>query len=1546
MAYIDKYTHEDLQASGTTATANLPDHETDDLVVIFCTPKFSTFTTPTDFTLEEDCTNDGHMYLWTYVAGATPKTSITMTAGSSGTSFSICCIVVKEAPTSAYVDLSAQKSSTAAQDCVVPSITTTVADCLIIAAAGASTTPQNNQAPCLGPGYGYLGEASNDSQRCQAVGWTYQKSAGATPTFDFPVSEYRVSNTSFNGIVVAIKDKGNSYYPGYCKCDSDANKPSTLVSRHGSRFEWGDKAQAVFNPTSVWSTINSTSTTYDGDGGGQNFYILDDQRNPRMSSLTADQYIMGGSDLTTAVDLSGSILAITIAHVGTEYSAFAQPTLLVGLSNGTYGRLWDIAGSDTVPRLDRGIFPSTFEVDGGFEYSSADIGTFNSASIDKTVVAFYNNKTNDKWHIGALHKLQTLIMLGGSSTLPCSMTDAQKMIVACQLNTIQNQVGQSATQFFVMQDMTIGDGGTTDIYWDSTAQAIEFPSAPDETSAPIRVQNQISSAALTLEVDAGTGKTVKLGSLDMGDFHNILITSGAVEVDNAVWRNSTPTIGTTDSALSNLTITASKQLTLTGDISGGGCVIDNCDDTYAVVVTSESEFNALRNVDFTNNNYSIRITGNHGGDTWIATGMTVSGGTGSYDIRYEGTGTLTIEVDTGSGWTQPRAEATTGTLTISAPTLSFTLNSSESGSDLKIFDTTTQTIEASATGTTVNTTSTGTYDWTVQKAGFLPQRGTGVALSTSSVSVDVTLVEDPVYNASHGLTFTTDYSYTPATRILTIVANQEGRDLYSALIDDFISETSLRNVPFPLKAIGPDRIDFQAVGTFSSSTTVGATIDSGDIQFWKGAGMEWEHDTTGNPTKKFYSVKSANTLQTGSVVGYTQVNNGTATETTLVSDKVNEVIQYFEDTDGNGTADYDYTGHLLFKGFKTGFYQARWDVINDSGVSSLESYEYVINLIQDAIAGTTGDQSVTITTLTDHTSSPLSVGGKSFDYELVDPASTTAEDLLAQYNYDVFNAVDTSITSTLYTSYNAFDLPDLIIEAGANYESERGYFEGDGAVTDLSGVYISRSGDHPDVARFQSNDGTYYTPDTVAQISAPNITGTNRIQIYNESAESFSAWAASTVYAEGARVLRTTGQGTELGDGVFFVCTGAGTSGGSEPTWDVAADGNTTSDNTVTWTVRPLEFDNTSNVGAYSNTYTNGTYFTSGDTIRFRCTQTGKLGITSSGVATAAGTTTFLDSATTDDVYVDSGLTGSDYTSKFSADYTDTEIDVIIGSNFQAIEMYTWFQYILTTEDGIRQFYGGVTAIDDSNFRINNGDVDVYFDNTTITNIRQTDNRRVYRADEVYPVKGGGATTGGGGIDLVWRDKVFLKETGTSGLTASESSQLNSISTVESKIDTVDTVVDAILVDTTSIETKVDTIDTNVDSILIDTGTDIPALIAAVQTVVDDIIADTGSTLPTQLSAISITTTATNTVVDQILTDTDVTIPGLISALNDFNPSSDTLEGSETYDQTLRILRSVLAGKNNKVGNTETFRDAADTKDRVSSEVVDKIRTSVTTDGT
>lgn len=180
---------------------------------------------------------------------------------------------------------------------------------------------------------------------------------------------------------------------------------------------------------------------------------------------------------------------------------------------------------------------------------------------------------------------------------------------------------------------------------------------------------------------------------------------------------------------------------------------------------------------------------------------------------------------------------------------------------------------------------------------------------------------------------------------------------------------------------------------------------------------------------------------------------------------------------------------------------------------------------------------------------------------------------------------------------------------------------------------------------------------------------------------------------------------------------------------------------------------------------------TIGDIIRLRATYvngvTAKQELENTGVLTSSGLS-FIDTQADCDIYITWGLDGSSYNTKFAADYIADEVDIILGTNFEARELGSWWKYNLTTEDGIRDFYGGITFVDEANILINNSVVNIKLDNTTVTNVSQTDNRRIYRADLIRPVKE--PTTGGGGIDVEWRSPVTI---------ANSDSIQSSLSTIE-----------------------------------------------------------------------------------------------------------------------------------------------------------------------
>lgn len=1381
-------------------------------------------------TYSNNSVNNYRNAIWTKVAGAAEPTSLTCTAGDNRHDLMI--IVIKEADITTPMDVTPVSYSGGFSNLpTAPTITPTTNNCLLIHALFINALGMVPE-----PGYAFMALSSGGGGDILS----YYSYAGAgsvaVPAHNYPLQNNTTHNPAL--CVFAIRDRGSGINEGHISYSSPPADVIHLLGLNGQTGHLTGTADVDLSATigtldgeTVGNRLAANSTI----GLSPGFISCGYRQNSIVQA--GSQY---GTALATGVNIENDIISVSSQGDALAYKDYSKFGKWLGMGDASNLRFFKIDSRDSKPTGRELPIPIVLEVDGGFHIASETKGTVGSSLLQNIThfsIAGPSDQRFSQNMLAFMYRLNTMILLGGSSSFPCNFEIAIRHALTGSLRTILNQGQQSTSQYFCLQNVQIGNG-TYNTTFDCSRNAIAYPGTYNENERRINVQANAGSFEFSIYASSGCNIDFSSSTFDMGNFHKWTINS-STDTTTAVYNENGCTVITAQVTLSDIGraiagmfFTGCKQITLgTADLSGGGTTIDSSDDTYAIAVNTKTQLENLKNVTFSNNNYSIQINDNHGGGVWDLTGASVSGGTGSFDIQYTGTGALTINCDAGSGFSTGRCEATTGgaSLTITTPPLTLSIKSDTAATDIRYFENDLRTAVDSTTGTQLDYLypDTDPMDIELVKQGYVPVNRQDV--TPYDGDYDVQMDFDEAYDSAHGLTITSEYDYVRATKVLTINSDQLARDIYSSLSDVIRLNSSYFNTKLLMAAIGPTRFDM----------IDGATVVN--MERWKGAGSEiYDALDSSNPVEKWCSIKSVGTI-TGSSAYYRQTSSGNATTLTLTNNVVDEVFQYWSDPyhDGSTADGYDYSGYMVIKTFLAGSKQSRVDVLANQGLSALESYAYTVPLTNEShgYAGTDPGISADLTLVA---GSP--VGGKTFTYKWVDGGTNSGTDIADQINYNAATTPNGIVPGG--TGLRYFELPDMVIYNATAVETEYGYEEG--ASPSLVGFYVEQAGlDHPDFTRFQSDDGTYYTPDTVAQISLPNVTGAGRVQVYNETAAALSAWQASIPYAEGARVLRTTGAGSELGDGVFFVCTSAGISGGSEPAWDVLADGNTTADNTVTWTVRPLEFDNSATSGAYSNTWTDGEHFTAGDTIRVRWATETKLEISTQAVATADGVSTVLTTPSDDDVYIDSGLTGSDYVTKFAADVSDIEIDIILGSDFQVIELYAWYKYLLTTATGIRVFSGGVTAIDDANFRINNTTVDVFFDNTTEANIKQTDNRRVYRLDEVYPVKDpttGTSGTNGGGIDVVWRDKVFLKTTGGSALTPTESSKL--------------------------------------------------------------------------------------------------------LGLRDYNPESDTVEGSLTYQQSDRIKLAESSGKVAVSGSTVTFRDQADTKDRITATVDSNgQRTSVTVDG-
>lgn len=246
--------------------------------------------------------------------------------------------------------------------------------------------------------------------------------------------------------------------------------------------------------------------------------------------------------------------------------------------------------------------------------------------------------------------------------------------------------------------------------------------------------------------------------------------------------------------------------------------------------------------------------------------------------------------------------------------------------------------------------------------------------------------------------------------------------------------------------------------------------------------------------------------------------------------------------------------------------------------------------------------------------------------------------------------------------------PELIIPNASSFETKRGILYGD----DLNngpyvGLRVVKSDGNTLVngfSRFQADDGTYYTSPVLATISAPNISSGSRIQLYNVT------------------------------------------------------------------TATEIQNISLSGTG-YTYQYYDGSGITTGDTLRFRATyQNGLLATEIIQSLSTAGINgaSFGDIQVINSVYQNNNIDGSTCT-EFTPDYPNVEIDINDPDGVTSPQrLFAWYHYIVTTQFGIANFFGGISAIDSSNYQINVGTLNMLLDNMTATPVK-INGAYMYRSD-------------------------------------------------------------------------------------------------------------------------------------------------------------------------------------------------------------------------
>ena len=560
-------------------------------------------------------------------------------------------------------------------------------------------------------------------------------------------------------------------------------------------------------------------------------------------------------------------------------------------------------------------------------------------------------------------------------------------------------------------------------------------------------------------------------------------------------------------AAANLTITTGDKLNGSGSIAMGAYTLSTeTASAQAYTYTGGTWSQATTVPTFSGGTLTIGAAGAY---TWTqAASMLVvatptspstydlSGGTFTGTLTVNNAAAHAITVTVPAGTTTSSTGNTGGAITFSSPSIErgIAFTGLQTGTSIQVFTSGTQTKlygDNSTAGSTFSfddaTAGSITVDYTIQKAGYLPQRVTGVVLTGgigAQVDVAVVQVVDRAYSTSSGLTYGTTAVVTvgtnpttnPGTKTFTLSAASTGQNWYSFWIEQWIdlgnaTGEALANVEFPLAANGPNSFTLNDGWTFSNGAT--------SIAFLSRDGLRYLN--TSDVLQKSWAAILTSGVPSGARVRYQQTDAGTTVNAVVASGNMDELVQIYD------VGVFDYRGYLVLKVQEMGYDQAEANVVTLYG--NLEDQLYVVGLAPTPNSIATGNPSLaTAPTISQGT---YTEDGKTFSVKIVDgatPNSGTGIMRWLRYNFE---------TGGSFQSEDAFNWHDLVRQNGDDFKTVNGVVYG---TATTKGVLVYQNNGttlHPDFTLFTADNGTTYAPPPAEVITITGLTAGSRVQLYD-----------------------------------------------------------------------------------------------------------------------------------------------------------------------------------------------------------------------------------------------------------------------------------------------------------------------------------------------------------------------------------------------------------------------------------------------------------------
>lgn len=414
-------------------------------------------------------------------------------------------VSIRDVDTTTPINISNDTTQAAAAKYTFQSVTTTRDNCLLLYAAANSGVG----VPSIieGPVTGLLG--ADGTAESQGIGWSVQTTAGATPT---TVTCSNVATGAGVKAVIAVNPPsgGAAVVPAFCAADSSVYvDPLNGVTAYNGNAAPAATADTLFGTTLNGVTVGDATVAAAADTGLNSFHST-----LQLTTISASANWSGAAlDLAAGnvLSLAGkNVLVHTAPSTAGQIQRFpatsaAKKGIAFGmLSTAGNWKAWYVHAAGTGWGQGRDV-PLVINSDNTSGILGS-AGTLNAAAVD--VFGFWASSigvTTTIWQFYSLWVLDQTTIAGGIAAEPVGI--AGIVSAAALGHERRSVIQQGANQALVLQPIKFGNGGTSKIYMDLDATAIEFPRIHDLAKKEINYCSANNVAGLTYH--GGSGDTIK-----------------------------------------------------------------------------------------------------------------------------------------------------------------------------------------------------------------------------------------------------------------------------------------------------------------------------------------------------------------------------------------------------------------------------------------------------------------------------------------------------------------------------------------------------------------------------------------------------------------------------------------------------------------------------------------------------------------------------------------------------------------------------------------------------------------------------------------------------------------------------------------------------------------------------------------------------------------------------------------------------------------------------------------------------------------------------